>query len=103
MMKRRANGFGWMSGVLLFVLLGLFALLSTMLILIGAQAYQRVVLRSEEHARERILVGYVMNKARAGENAGGLRIEDAQGVQALVVSQRMDEEMYETWIYCLDG
>ncbi|MEG0935795.1 MAG: DUF4860 domain-containing protein [Clostridia bacterium] len=103
MMKRRARGFGWMSGAMMFVLLGLFALLSTMLILVGAQAYQRVVLRSQAHAQEQILVGYVMNKARVGEHAGGLRIEDAQGVQALVVSQRIDEAMYETWIYCRDG
>ena len=91
------------AGVFVFLLLGVFAVFSTMLVLFGAQAYRTTTERSAEHEEDRTLYAYVLNSLR-GEDAAatvGLRTED--GIDMVTVAYDDFGESLEKRIYCYDG
>ena len=89
----------------LFALLlyGLFALLSLLLVLIGAQVYKNIVATSDAHSTVRASLSYVANKVRAGDVEGGIRIETRQDLPLLVLEEQAGGATYETLIYYYDG
>ena len=91
------------AGVFVFLLLGVFAVFSTMLVLFGAQAYRTVTERSAEHEEDRTLYAYVLNSLRGEDAAGavGLRTED--GIDMVTVAYDDFGESYEKRMYCYDG
>ena len=91
------------SGVFIFALLGAFAVLSTLLVLLGAQAYHAVIERAALAAEERILLGYPVNKVRMNDWADRIRVDEKGGVPMLVIRHDIDGEWYETSIYCHQG
>ncbi len=101
-MKKAAHSHA-MSGVFIFMLLGIFAIMSTLLVLLGAQAYRAVVDSAARNAEERILLSYPANKVRMNDDQDHLRVEDVDGTKTLVISQDFDGSLYETRIYCYDG
>ena len=91
------------SGVFIFALLGAFAVLSTLLVLLGAQAYHAVTERAALAAEERILLGYPVNKVRMNDWADRIRVAEKGGVPMLVIRHDIDGEWYETSTYCHQG
>ena len=77
-----------MDMVFALLLYGLFALLSLLLVLIGAQVYRSIVRQTEARSDTRASLSYVANKIRSAEEA---RLEQA------------GEQTYETLIYFYDG
>ena len=59
-----------MQGVFVFVLLGLFAVMSTLMVLLGAQMYRNTVDHAEANNEGRLLGAYVRSMIRMGVAAG---------------------------------
>ena len=69
------------QGVFVFVLLGLFALMATLVVLLGAQMYRGIVDMSTNNANERILTSYVRSMGGRGmPGAGSALASSAAGM-----------------------
>lgn len=89
------------AGAFVFLLLGVFAVMSTMLVLFGAQAYRNTVEETAGHNQARILQSFVRNAVLAEDVAGALAVEEAAGLPVLTVT---DESIgYVKYIYVYDG
>ncbi len=89
-----------MQGVFVFVLLGLFAVMSTLMVLLGAQMYRNTVDRATANNEERVLGAYVRSMVRAEDAADAVGIEEHDGVKALALREDYDGEAFVTWLYC---
>ena len=92
-----------MQGVFVFVLLGLFAVMSTLMVLLGAQMYRNTVDHAAENNQGRVLGAYVRSMIRAEDADGSVAVEDHDGVQALALHEMIDDEPYVTWLYAYEG
>ena len=88
------------QGVFVFVLLGLFAVMSTLMVLLGAQMYRNTVDHATANNEDRVLGAYVRSMVRAEDAAHGVSIEDHDGVKALALREDYDGEAFVTWLYC---
>jgi len=88
-----------MQGVFVFVLLGLFALMSTLMVLLGAQMYRGTVDRSTANNEDRVLSAYVRSMVRAEDARGAVGVETYDGVTALALREHIEGTDYVTWIY----
>ena len=91
------------SGLFVFVLLGIFAVLSVLMVLRGAQVYRSVVLRAEAHNGDRLLPALVRQAVRAGDEAGTVRVADENGLPVLEVADTYDGERYLLRLYAWEG
>ncbi len=92
-----------MQGLFVFVLLALFAIMSVMLVLFGAQMYRGVVERMDANNSKRILYSYVRSMVRAQDSYNSVRVEETGGVTALGLHEMIDGTEYVTWIYEYEG
>ena len=92
-----------MQGVFVFVLLGLFALMSTLMVLLGAQMYRNTVAQSTANNESRVLSAYVRSMTRAQDAADAVSVEPQEGGDALALREEIEGESYVTWLYCHDG
>ncbi|MBR4442983.1 MAG: DUF4860 domain-containing protein [Clostridia bacterium] len=92
-----------MQGVFVFVLLGLFAVMSTLMVLLGAQMYRGTVDKAAENSEKRMLSAYVRSMVRAEDGARSVKVEEYGDIQALALYEDIDDEMYVTWIYLYEG
>ena len=102
-MRKYASSTHNISGVFVFLLLGIFAVLSTLMVLFCVQVYKGSVDRLAEHNTARIAPAYVRSMLRAGDKTGGVTVEDEAGVTAVVLHDDFDDESYLTRIYCYEG
>ncbi|MBQ6595069.1 MAG: DUF4860 domain-containing protein [Clostridia bacterium] len=91
------------QGVFVFVLLGLFAVMSTLMVLLGAQMYRATVERTGVNNEDRILSAYVRSMVRYGDAAGSVAVEDLDGLTVLSLYETIDDEAYVTRIYMYEG
>lgn len=82
------------------LLFGVFAVCVLIVLLSGADAYQRLTDRDQAAFDRRTAVQYLATRARQADAAGGVAVEDFDGVRALVLDA---ESSYPTWLYCYDG
>ena len=92
-----------MQGVFVFVLLGLFAVMSTLMVLLGAQMYRNTVDHSTANNEDRVLSAYVRSMIRAEDTSDAMVIGEYDGVKTLAMREDLDGETYVTWLYCYDG
>lgn len=91
------------SGVFVFLLLGVFAVFSTVIVLLGAQLFQNVREQTEVHNNHRVLTHYVTNAVHANDVADSVVIRNENGTDVLVFVWDPDGDAYETRIFCRDG
>ena len=102
------------SGLFVFLLLGVFAVFSTVMVLLGVKAYRGAVERTEAHNASRISSAYIRSMLRSDDEAGAFSLESCEGVvgepgaeQSVTVDTltlRNDYgEAYITRIYVYDG
>ena len=92
-----------MHGAFVFVLLGVFALMSTLLVLLGAQMYKGIEEHNEANNKTRILTSYVRSMIRAEDAYRSVNIEEYDGITTLALHEIIGEVPYVTWIYSFDG
>lgn len=103
MSKTRGSSQHSMQGVFVFVLLGLFAVMSTLMVLMGAQMYRGTVANAAENSEDRLLGAYVRSMVRAEDAKDAVVLEDYDGVATIALYETIDEDRYVTWIYRYDG
>lgn len=115
-MNRRTQQRHSISGIFVFLILGIFAISSTVMVLIGAQAYKGSADRYESHNAERIASSYIRSKLREADAQGMLRIEaggmtvaadaetgDGQASGSPVLQIVNEEEGTVTLLYVYEG
>ena len=100
--KRRSVQHG-MQGVFVFVLLGLFAVMSTLMVLLGAQMYRNTVDHATRNNEDRVLSAYVRSMVRAQDSLDAVEISENDGIKALEFRETLDDENYVTMLYCYEG
>ena len=91
------------SGAFVFLLLGIFATFSTVLVLLSAQAYRNVVDLSDVHNNTRILTAHIRNALRADDAKDTVGVSELAGVPVLTITARYDEEDYIKYLYVANG
>ena len=91
-----------MQGVFVFVLLGLFALMSTLMVLLGAQMYHNTVDLSTLNNEGRVLSAYVRSMVRAEDAAESIAVEEYDGIPVLMMREALDDDGFVTMLYCYE-
>lgn len=91
------------SGVFVFLLLGIFAVFSTVMVLLGAKAYKSTADRAAQHNANRIAGAYMRSMVRSDDGENTLLVEDVDGVCAVTMQNVYDDETYLTRLYVYDG
>ncbi len=99
----RTRGGHAASGVFVFLLLGVFAVFSTLLVLLCAQAYRNTVDQTAYHGEERVLQAFVRNTLRAEDMQGAVSAANVDGVDALLLASGEADDRYVRYIYCYNG
>lgn len=102
-LNRLREGRHVVSGVFIFLLLGIFAVFSTVMVLFSAQFYRGTVDQTNRHNEDRVLIHYVINAVRGSDAAGSVTVAEEAGLPVLSLGMEADGDRYETKIYCYDG
>ena len=102
-MSNKGNVQHSMQGVFVFVLLGLFALMSTLMVLLGAQMYRGTVDHAERNNERRVLGAYVRSMVRAEDAKGAVTVDEVDGTPLVALYEEIEGKQYVTWIYAYDG
>lgn len=102
MSKGNVNVEHGMQGAFVFVLLGLFALMSTLMVLLGAQMYRSTVEHSEYNNDSRVMGAYVRSMVRSMDD-GMISVESPAGIPAVALKEIWEGEEYVTWLYQYEG
>lgn len=86
-----------------FALFGIFTVLSLLIVVIGVDGYRNIVNTGESVGEIRTTLGYIAGKVRSDSAAAGIRIEQVDGTDVLVLTEVYDDTPYETAIYHRDG
>ena len=89
------------SGVFVFLLLGMFAVVSVMMVLLSASAYRSTVERIDLNNSTRVLNAFVRSALMADDEAGLVEAREEKGLQTLCILA--DEGSTIKRLYCLDG
>ena len=90
------------SGVFVFLLLGIFAIFSTIMVVMGAKAYRGMVEKADVHNSIRVASSYIRTMLRSNDETSVLRVEDVEGVQTITMENDYGD-IYVTRIYLYDG
>ena len=95
-------GRGSVRGVFVFALLAMFAVLSLLVVIIGARAYKGINADSDKAYASRTGMSYLVGKVRGADEAGMVSVVQQDGAAVLVLGGLYGGERYNTYIYC-DG
>jgi hypothetical protein len=85
--------------LLLFVYIGC----TLLLCVLGANSYGQTVAALQEGYNQRSGVQYIAQKVHQGDIGGGIRVDEYNGSDALVLVEQTTGKAYETWIFIQDG
>ena len=92
-----------MGSLLALILFGVFAACVLLVLWLGADGYQRMTERDRMVYENRTAVQYLTTRVRQADTAGGISVRDFMGLDALVLGEIFEGEVYETKLYCHDG
>ena len=98
-MKKYASRFNSVSSAFIFLLFGLFVLLSTLLVLFSLYAYQHTLTNTAAHNQERVLQSYIRSAVRAADRAGTVAVGKINDKPVLEISDIEEDETYVKYIY----
>ena len=92
-----------LNGLLALLLFGIFAACVLSVLLMGADAYQRLTERDRESYESRTVAQYIATRVRQADRSGGISAGAFGGSDALELWETIDGEAYVTRVYCHDG
>ena len=92
-----------LNGLLALLLFGIFAACVLSVLLMGADAYQRLTERDRESYENRTVAQYIATRVRQADRSGGISAGAFGGSDALELWETIDGEAYVTRVYCHDG
>jgi hypothetical protein len=93
---------GSVRGVFVFALLAMFAVLSLLVVIIGARAYKGINASADAAYASRTGMSYLVGKVRGADETGMISVVQQDGAAVLVLGGLYGGERYNTYIYC-DG
>lgn len=90
------------SGVFVFLLLGIFAVFSTIMVLMSAKAYKGMVDEAALHNSIRVASSYIRTMLRSDDETGVLKIEEVNGIHTITMENDW-EDIYVTRLYVYEG
>ncbi len=100
MKYKRANGA--ISSFFILSVLSIFAILSLLLVMIGANAYKKIVKDTDENNKIRASLTYVANKVRQNDELGAIAVQKIDEINALTIDTVYSDKPYRTYIYFYD-
>lgn len=91
------------SGIMVLLLFGGFMVSVLLVLLTGADVYQRMAQRGQDSYDQRTAAQYIATRVRQADQAGMVSVRDFAGQDALVLTQEYDGFPYETLVYCYGG
>ena len=91
------------SGAFVFLLLGVFAVFSTLLVLLSARLYRVTVEQTQEHNEQRVMGSYLLNVVRGNDRAGAVSVARFGETDVLCLSSQEEGERYVDYVYYWDG
>ena len=91
-----------MRGIFIFALLAAFAMLSLIVVIIGARSYRGINVTAEQAFLSRTGMSYLVGKVRGADAAGQIEIRKEGDLSVLALGQELEGKRYLTYIYC-DG
>lgn len=88
------------DGLIALLLFGVFSVCILAVLLTGADAYRRLTDRDQAAFDRRTTLQYIATRVRQADRADGVRVDDFNGVSALVFD---DGDGYVTRVYCWNG
>ena len=95
--------FGAFAGLMVWLLIGLFAVMCMFCVVVGAEVYRGTVKSAEVNAELRTAVSYIAGKVRAWDRQDAVKVEPWAGSNALMLTEEIDGETYTTCIYGWEG
>ncbi len=80
-----------------------FAVLALFVVVMGANVYKGISVNMSENYNARTSVTYITEKIRQNDSGGSISVKSVGDASALVISQNLEGEVYETWIFVSDG
>ena len=92
-----------MGSFLALMIFGVFGVCILLVLLMGADGYQRMRERDAPVYENRTAVQYLTTRLHQADQAGHIAVADFDGLDALVLLEEWEGETYETKLYCYDG
>jgi hypothetical protein len=89
--------------VVVIALFSVYALCAVFLCIIGADIYRSTADSMRQNYDDRTSVLYVVEKIRQNDSRGSIKIGDAYGSDALVLTERESGRDYQIWMFVKDG
>jgi len=89
--------------LLVLLLFGVFAVCILIVLLTGADIYQRLSARDQLSYDQRTAAQYLTTRVRQADRLGDVSIRRFEGQDALVFTEVIEGDAYETLVYCYDG
>ena len=80
-----------------------FAASALTIVIMGADVYQKSVNDMNRNSTIRTSLSYLSEKIHQNDAENGIRIDQLNDLPSLVLTQNLNGETYETWIYAYDG
>ena len=80
-----------------------FAASALIIVIMGADVYQKSVNDMNRNSTIRTSLSYLSEKIHQNDAENGIRIDQLNDRPSLVLTQNLNGETYETWIYAYDG
>lgn len=80
-----------------------FAASALTIVIMGADVYQKSVNDMNRNSTIRTSLSYLSEKIHQNDAENGIRIDQLNDLPSLVLTQNLNGETYETWIYTYDG
>lgn len=82
---------------------GVFVVCALLVLLMGADTYQRMTERDKATYDSRMAVQYLTTRIRQADLEGSIRMEELDGINTLVATEKTEGKIYETRLYCYDN
>lgn len=100
---QKLRGSHAVSGLFVFLLVGLFAVSALMLTLMGVRVYRHVADAGAQSLQTQTLMSYLCNKLHAYDEVGGVTVDEQDGRNVLSLWERLEDGTYRTAIYAHEG
>lgn len=100
---KKENGRHMIDSLFVLLLFCVFAVSSVILILFGADIYQKTVSSMNDNYASRTCTAYITEKIRQSDTCDAIRIDDSLGYERLLMTRSINGLEYATSLYEHDG
>jgi len=102
-MRNNPNDTNKVDNAFVLMIFCVFAASVFLVLMLGGSIYGNMIDVSAKGQSERDSISYIRAKIKSSDSAGSISINDFNGLQALVLSEIIEESEFVTYIYHYDG